>query len=149
MKIETIKNAIKALGFYPFREESSYPLNQAQRNLSGRTHYVDDDTLKGFGSRILETHITDEGLFFGLVESVKNYDGTRYFRPVIFDVFGTVANDRLSISNGFKTRKQAAAQFWIDANALNASEYYADVLARRVARLRATLKDVTSAMSAE
>ena len=62
----------------------------AQQNLSGRTHYVDDDTLRFFGSRIVSAYPTDNGLFFKIVESVAtDHDKSRRgFRVVVFDLFG-------------------------------------------------------------
>jgi hypothetical protein len=72
----------------------------AQRNLQGRTHYVDEDTLKGFGSRILNSGNDQTGMVFWLIESVstKPHDGKRNKRFVAFDLFGTVVNDRATLS---------------------------------------------------
>jgi hypothetical protein len=73
-----------------FGDKSSDPKHNAQKNLSGRTHYVNDDTLRFFGSRIISARPTDDGLFFKIVESVATeYDKSRRgFRVVIFDLFG-------------------------------------------------------------
>ena len=75
-----------------YRSESSDPKTNAQRNLCGRTHYVDEDTLRFHKSRVLSAGITDQGLLFWIVTSdALTPDGRRRgFRYVIFDVFGTV-----------------------------------------------------------
>jgi hypothetical protein len=72
-----------------YQNKSDYPKANAQRNLCGRTHYVDDDTLRGFYSRIISARETDGGLLFAIVTSdAKDYQNKpRGFRYVIFDVF--------------------------------------------------------------
>ena len=74
-----------------FKEKSANPKWSAQQNLQGRTHYVDDSTLKYFGSRIISAYPINDGLFYKIVESVStNYDNSiRGFRVVVFDLFGT------------------------------------------------------------
>ena len=108
---------------YPevYRERSSYPLVQAQNNLQGRTHYVDNDTLRFHKSRVLACHITDGGLLLSIVTSdAIDMDGSkRGFRFVVFDVFGTVIN-RPSLEDTFPTRKAATKAMWIELNALDA-----------------------------
>lgn len=118
-----------------FREESSNPKYNAQRNLEGRTHYVDDSTLKFHKSRILETHITDNGLLFALIESVALDMGNtqRVYRPVIFDVFGTVLW-RVKLKDSYGTRKAAEKAMWADLNAIDAKEHtYKAAIASREA----------------
>lgn len=107
-----------------FREESSNPKYNAQRNLCGRTHYVDDDTLKFHKSRILETHITDNGLLFALVESVAVVmDGSqRRYRPVIFDTFGTTLS-RVNLEDCHKTRKAAVKAMWATLNSISGMDH--------------------------
>lgn len=80
----------------------------AQYNLAGRTHYVDDATLKFHKSRILKTVIAGDGLLFGLIESyaADMHNTKRLFRAVVFDVFGTVV-ERKSLSGGATTRAKA------------------------------------------
>lgn len=95
-KIEAIKSALRSAGHFPFRTESGYPKYDAQRNLQGRTHYVDDDTLRSFKARILTVMQSPDGLLYGIVESVgsKPYDSRKNKRAVLFDVFGTVLSER-------------------------------------------------------
>lgn len=105
----------------PYRHESGNPKYNAQRNLNGRTHYVDDDTLRFHYSRILKTVITDNGLLFALIEScAADMDNRRrVFRPVIFDIGGTVVS-RLRIDAGLSTRLAAEKELWKQLNALDA-----------------------------
>lgn len=73
-----------------FGHKSSDPKHNAQKNLNGRTHYVDDETMRFFGSRIISARPTDDGLFFRIVESVAtdHNKSRRGFRVVVFDIFG-------------------------------------------------------------
>lgn len=108
-----------------YRNESSYPKNNAQRNLAGRTHYVDDDTLRGFHSRVISARETDGGLLFAIVTSdAKDYQNrARGFRYVIFDLFGTVVerNPGNMENPFFRTNEQATKAMWKAVNALDAS----------------------------
>ena len=94
--------------FNLYQDHSYDPTNNAERNLIGRTHYVDPDTRRYFKSRILSTTIAADGLLFALVESCSgDYDHkTRIFRPVVFDVFGDVIH-RPDKDASFKSSKQA------------------------------------------
>jgi hypothetical protein len=85
---------LNAYGINTYRDESSYPLPRAQRALCGRTHYVDDDTLRYFKARINSSHADFNGLYFYLVESVAHPERGRVHRVVLFDVFGEVLTDR-------------------------------------------------------
>ena len=133
-----------------YRNESSNPKWNAQRNLEGRTHYVDDDTLRFHHARILTTAVTDGGLLFALVESyaADMNNTTRLFRPVIFDIDGNVI-ERNSLDEGFKTSKHATNAMWellnnIDAVAVTneAIERFQDNAAHEVAGMRRELQAV-------
>ena len=91
-----IESALNILGIRPYRQESCYSLNDAQRNLQGRTHYVDSDTLKGFRARVLNAHLSHDGLIYWIIESVGNkpFDGKANKRFIAFDVFGDVISNR-------------------------------------------------------
>jgi hypothetical protein len=121
-----------------YRDESSKPKWNAQRNLCGRTHYVDDETLRWHKSRVLSARHTDEGLLFAIVESLAlDMNNTkRGYRYTIFDVFGNTV-DRLTLEESFRTSTQATKAMWtalneIDAKAITlaaidrASKYHAD-----------------------
>ncbi len=130
-----------------YRNESSYPKVNAQRNLSGRTHYVDDDTLRFHHSRVLSCHITDSGLLLAIVCSDSlNYQHTkRGFRYTIFDVFGT-AQERQSLDEAHRTKAQCLKAMWnalnkldareITLSAINTAEHQHD---REMGELRATV----------
>ena len=106
-----------------YRNESSNAKWNAQRNLEGRTHYVDDDTLRFHKSRILSTHITDGGLILGLVEScAADYENTkRVFRPVIFDITGYVL-ERPKLEDGYSSSKAAKDAMWDTLNNIDAKQ---------------------------
>lgn len=91
-----------------YTNKSSHPKWNAQENLAGRTHYVDDDTLKFHYARVLSTLIPSHGLLFGLTESVAldMHNTQRGFRHVIFDIFGTVLG-RLNLDDCWKTHAPA------------------------------------------
>jgi hypothetical protein len=104
----------------------------AQRNLAGKTHYVDADTLRFHKSKILDTFITDNGLIFALIEScaADMHNTKRIFRPVIFDVLGKVI-DRVSLDDGYKTSKQAVKAMWEALNNLDAKQLTIDACERQ------------------
>lgn len=113
-----LQSAMQSAGVRAYRCESSYPEYDAPRNLQGRTHYVDADTLKAFNARILNAGHSKDGLLYWLVESVNsrpNHGGhTR--RAIVFDVFGDIVNERANMAETqgewFKdTRKAENAAF--------------------------------------
>ena len=131
----TLRNATEnSVALY--RSESSYPKPNAQANLSGRTHYVEDSTLKYFGSRVLSSRVLCEGAFFMIVESVAtDYNKTRRgFRFVVFDIFGNTI-ERANLDEAYKTRNQAEKAFSKWYGAFDVESYYTGVLAERSARL--------------
>lgn len=95
---ETARNIARALNISRFERCGYDAKATAQRNLSGKTHYVEDDTLKFFHARINSARVAHEGLTFAMVESVaEDFENrARSFRFVAFDLFGTVLNDRES-----------------------------------------------------
>ena len=104
--------------------DSSYdPKWNAQKNLMGRTHYVDDDTLRFHKSRILCSDPLQDGLLFGLVESVSlDMNNTkRGFRYVMFDIFGTVVGTRASLDDCYKSSNAARKAMIEEAGTLNAN----------------------------
>lgn len=75
---------------YLYQSKTHYPKENAQRNMAGRSHYVDDDTLRFFHSRVLETFVIDGGLAFAIIESYRPEWGSlaRRRRGVAWDIFG-------------------------------------------------------------
>ena len=107
-----------------YRDESSNAKWNAQRNLSGRTHYVDDDTLRFHKSRVISSYVTDNGLLFAIVTSdALDMNNTRRgFRYVIFDVFGT-SIERTNIEESFTTSRAACKAMWAALNAMDAKAH--------------------------
>lgn len=102
---------IRAAYLSTFNCQSCDPKWDAQRNLQGRTHYVDESTLRGFESRILATGHSTDGMLFWLIESVNsrpNHSG-RNKRFVAFDLWGTVVNDRAGSDDAGWHRTSEAA----------------------------------------
>lgn len=106
-----------------YRDESSNPKWNAQRNLIGRTHYVDDETLRFHKSRVLSAHVVDNGLLFAIVTSdaMDMHNTKRGFRYVVFDLFGMVIS-RNKIEDAYKSREAATKAMWAWLNKANASE---------------------------
>lgn len=93
-KAEKLAMALREFGEYPMRDESGYELTRAQRALSGRTHYVDDGTLRYFSARILRCVVSHHGFYCLIQESVAHPEMGRIRRNVLFDVFGSVVSGR-------------------------------------------------------
>lgn len=104
-----------------FRTESHDPKTNAQRNLCGRTHYVDDDNLRFHKSHVISARVVDNGLLLAIVTSdaLDFENRKRGFRYVIFDVFGTVVS-RCDIEHARRTSEQATKDMWDCLNTLDA-----------------------------
>lgn len=118
-----------------YRNESSDSKRNAQRNLMGRTHYVDDDTLRFHKSRILSSRHTDGGLLFAIVESVALdwHNTKRGVRYVIFDLFGNVVGTRQDLEHCWRRSEQATKALWAELNTLDAVALNREGLARHIA----------------
>lgn len=92
----------------PYTKCASDPKTNAQLNLCGRTHYVDDATLKFHCSRVLSARAECDGLIFAIVESLAldHQNKRRGFRYVLFDIAGHVIS-RVKLENCFRTASQA------------------------------------------
>lgn len=121
---------------HPYRNESSDPKRNAQRNLIGRTHYVDDDTLRFHKARILSSRHVDSGLLFAIVESVAlDFQNTkRGVRYVIFDMFGNVVGTRRDLEHCYRNSEQATKAMWAELNTLDAVAINREGLAQRAAQ---------------
>lgn len=117
-----------------YRNESSNAKTNAQRNLMGRTHYVDDDTLRWHKSRIISARRVDNGLLFAIVTSdaLDMNNAKRGFRYVIFDLFGTVI-DRPKIDDAFTTSARATQAMWSALNAFDAKAHTLAAIERQKA----------------
>lgn len=107
-----------------YRNESGDAKTNAQRNLMGRTHYVDDETLRWHKSRVMSARVVDNGLLFAIVTSdARDMDNTqRGFRYVIFDIFGTVIERNPSNIDAewFRTSDKASKAMWAALNGIDA-----------------------------
>ena len=117
-QINSLVSAIETTGARLFRNEHGDATSNAQRNLSGRTHYVDADTLKWHKSRVLSTAILADGLLCRITEScaIDMNNTKRGTRCVVFDVFGTAVYHP-DLENTFKNSdkaRDAAASAEID-----------------------------------
>lgn len=106
-----------------YRSESDNPKWNAQRNLAGRTHYVDDDTLRWHKSKVLSTYITDHGLLFAIITSdaLDMNNTKRGYRYAIFDVFGNVVA-RPNLEDSFKSKEPCRKAMWAALNSINARD---------------------------
>lgn len=102
VKLARVLSAMNAAGARLFRCESSYEESDASRNLQGRTHCLDPDTVRYFKSRVLAAGRSHDDLLYYIVESVNSRPdhGGYNKRFVAFDVFGSVVNDRAGVSAG-------------------------------------------------
>jgi len=142
---DTIKAALYNQGVRLYTCKSSYPEYDAPLNLMGRTHYVDPETLKGFGARILNAGCAAGGLLYWLVESVKSRPdaGAYTRRAVIFDVFGEVVNER---DTWHKDTRKAVAEALEFVRTFDAVKHTGDKLAARAKRDIETAKKTLAAL---
>lgn len=117
----------------PYRNESGYPKVNAQANLMGRTHYVDDDTLRWHKSKIISARCVDDGLLFAIVTSdaLDMNNTKRGFRFVIFDVFGNTV-ERPKLEDAYRTSAQATKAMWAALNALDAVAITHEAIKRQI-----------------
>ncbi len=127
----------------PFQVSYGDPTANAQRNLVGRTHYVDADTLRFHKARILSCVVGKDGLLLGLVESVVILpDGPqRGFRPVVFDMYGNVVNERRALDQCHSTRAKAEAALKADMVAIDADAVNRDAAARALRNQQRDLEE--------
>lgn len=124
-------NSLEALRIYPFQQVSMYADYDAQRNLNGRTHYVNADTLKYFKSHILRAQSSKNGLYYIIQESLPHpdFDMQRIRRNVVFNVFGAVIGEWRDTC--YKSARQADIAFNIALNWCDSSQGVADIYLAR------------------
>lgn len=124
------------LGAHTYRYESGHGCVDAQRNLAGRSHYVDPDTLRAFQARVLVASPVENvgGLLYALVESVNSRPdhGGKNKRAVVFDIFGTVLTDR---EIWHRTRQGACKSLNAFLASFDLLTYYRREIKRRAARM--------------
>lgn len=146
---EEIKTIIAALGkihVRPFGCESCDPKYNAQRNLSGKTHYVEDDTLKWHKSRVLSAQAIHDGLLFRIVcsDALDMNNTKRGFRVVVFDVFGTTL-DRPKLEEASRT-KEAALKV-SESHEIDLVEHYREAMGRELQRREDDAKEFREALN--
>lgn len=144
-----LSNALNALGYVRFSDKSGHPKHNAQRNLSGITHYADDDALRYFYARITGAAPISEGLLFRIVESVAlDMNNTRRgFRFVVFDVFGTVI-ERPDLENCHNTSNAARKAFECWYGQFDVLAYYRTEI-QRIADRKASELDALGSILAD
>jgi len=128
----------------------------AQSMLIGRTHYVDDNTLRYFNSRITGAQPSTFGLFYRITESCsRSYDGTgRGFRTVLFDLNGqTVYRPDLDSLHSTSAKAEKAFYAWFES--FDPLAYYREELTthprrthKRAANLEAAIESLTEEATA-
>jgi hypothetical protein len=131
-----------------YSNESSHPTVNAQRNLMGRTHFVDPDTLRFHKSKVISARPTDNGLLFAIVTSDSlNYENTkRGFRYAIFDLFGTCL-DRPDLADAYRTSKQATKAMWDAINVIDAKQTTLEAIDRHTMRHVVEMTELTEQVS--
>jgi hypothetical protein len=149
---EIRNNLCNALKASCYRDSSSNSTRDAQANLSGRTHYVDSDTLRYHRARIVGAMPLLNGTFYRLVErTALDYQNTqRGTRVVVFDLIGeTVFRPRLDECRATTIAARLDFDRWWTG--FDPVEHYRALLARRADEclrqaesLRATLSQFTA-----
>lgn len=118
----------------------------AQRQLSGRTHFADDDSLRYFHSRIVKARVTENGVFFWLIEcgALAFENKRRGYRYALFDVFGTCVA-RPEIADARPTKVGAEKAFLAFYNAFDGRMYYRKALDERAQRMEREAADSRAA----
>ena len=113
----------------PFESYGYSQKGLAQKNLMGKTHYVDDQTLRYHKSRVLACYAPAvyHGTICTIVEScaLDIHNTKRGFRFVAFDLGGEVLT-RASLEESYKTSKQATDAMWEWLDDLDVVTHYKD-----------------------
>lgn len=153
MENNQLANIITNLNLGLFSDKSSYAKYNAQENLRGRNHFVDDDTLRFFGSKISRAKHTCSGLLFYVVESsyLDMNKTKRGFRYAIFDLFGNEVA-RQSLDEALSTSDKALKAMYDKLNTINVAEHYKQAiksLADRKAREAERAKEILASIESE
>lgn len=127
-----------------FSDKSYNARSNAQINLDGKTHYVDNATMRYFGSKILASSDHANGRIFALCESLQaGFDASagRVTRYVAFDLFGTVIYHP-DIDASFKTREKARKAFYVWFEAFDVDAHYRAAMLARADSLEREAQDL-------
>ena len=139
MENNDLASLIQKTGFASlYDNKSSYPKNNAQLNLEGRSHFATDSALRFFGARINSAHHTASGLLFFIVESsfLDMQKTRRGFRFHLFDIFGQEIGNQ-ELDQAVKTSEQARKAGYQFLDNFDLAKHYAQKLediARRAKR---------------
>lgn len=141
---EQIKGIISALGKLhklPFDTKSNDNKANAQRNLKGLTHYVDDDTLRWHHSRIVGCTVMHGGLLLRVTcsDALDMNNTRRGFRACVFDVFGTCIS-REKLEDAHKTREKAISAS--EDLEIDLVAHYAEAMARQIRDAKRIVQDL-------
>lgn len=145
-QLAAIEAALAKIHVHPFTCQSSDAKYNAQRNLSGITHYVDDDTLRFHKSRLQCASTLANGLLFYICTSdaLDMHNTKRGFRYVVFDLFGTTVS-RPGLEDARATRPAARREF--ENLEFDVAAHYASAMAHNVERMRGDLAELETALS--
>lgn len=144
-KQKALADALHVAGHSRFCDKSyASKVRDAQLNLEGRSHYCDDSTMRYFHSKILTSGDHCHGLIYAIVESVAlDSDNTRRgYRPVLFDVFGTII-DRVSLDDAYKTSDAARKAMYAALDALDVLAHYREAIDSQRVRLKREMAQMT------
>jgi len=125
-----------------YRSNAKY---EAQSHLIGKTHYVDDDTLRFHHGRISSCAVLCGGLVLKLhcTDALDMHNTKRGHRIVLFDIFGDTIW-RPELEQATATAKQAEKFF--ESVELDIVKHYGDVLSRRMSEARSNVAAIELAM---
>jgi hypothetical protein len=129
MENNQLADAISSLNLGLFGYKSSHAKYNAQENLRGKTHFVDDDTMRFFGSRISRASHTASGLLFYVIESsyLDMNKTKRGFRYAVFDLFGNEVA-RQSLDEALSSSEKAHKAMYKRIDSLDVAEHYRQAL---------------------
>lgn len=136
MNTETLSQKLsRTQRLYIFRGFSS-PVDCAQDQLQGRTHYADPSTLRYFKARILSARPKHDGLFYLILEStaLDPDNERRGYRAVMFDLFGEAVY-RPDLDRCRRTRAAAEKDFELWSESFDPIAHYRKALEERAGRL--------------
>jgi hypothetical protein len=142
---KSILAALAKMHVYTFTRHSGDPKRNAQRNLDGKTHYVDDDTLRWHKSRIVGSGTDFDGLLFHVVgsDALDMHNTRRGFRYAVFDVFGTCVS-RPDLESAVSTSAKAYRQ--LEELEFDVAGHYQTVFAEMLNRNAETAKEIQEAI---
>ncbi|CAB4136071.1 hypothetical protein UFOVP296_11 [uncultured Caudovirales phage] len=146
MTTEQAHKALSALGLRPYTFLGNEAHDDAQRNLSGRSHYASDENLKFFRAKVVHCRADEGGLLLSIIESSPDPGtGKPGKRAVIFDALGTV------IYRGphYKIIGRAVVDRNAEILTYNTLYELETALINRATSLRETANEVMTAISGE